>query len=339
MAAPFSIVGQMLGHYRILEQIGAGGMGEVYRAQDTRLERQVAIKILPAEFSKDEDRLRRFEREARAAAALNHPNILAIYDVQIHDGSPFIISELLQGTTLRGRLITGALPLRVVIDYAAQILHGLTAAHQKHIVHRDLKPENLFITRDNRVKILDFGLAKLAEPNQTLGGSDVATMNTTPGMVMGTLAYMSPEQLRGRKVDERSDIFSFGAILYEMVSANRAFQAETNVDIITAILTQDPLERSEARSALPPALERVVRHCLEKSPEDRFQSARDLLFNLEAITGASPTVAMPAEMAPARSKPYLKLFLAALMLITAVSLGLVWGKQMFSKYLPSYHQL
>src|SRR5579864_464386 len=278
--------GTSLGPYEILGTIGAGGMGEVYRARDPRLGREVAIKVLPSQFSADSERLRRFEQEARAAAALNHPNILAIYDLGQSNGSPYIVSELLEGESLRERLRSGPLPLRKAVDYATQIALGLAAAHDKGIVHRDLKPENLFITKDGRAKILDFGLAKLTEhisDAETVVHSD----GTTPGMVLGTVGYMSPEQVRGIATDHRADIFTFGAILYEMLSAKRAFRGETTADTMSAILKDDPPELTETNRQVPPALERIVRHCLEKNPDERFQSARDIAFNLEALSSVS----------------------------------------------------
>ena len=210
--------------YEIIAPLGAGGMGEVYRAHDTRLHREVAIKILPAEFAQDADRLRRFEQEAHATSALNHPNILTVHDFGLYEGNPYLVAELLDGAELRAQLDDGALPVRKAIDYAQQIAAGLAAAHEKNIVHRDLKPENLFVTKDNRVKILDFGLAKLRPPRNVSAGSDVATAKqyTNPGTVMGTVAYMSPEQVQGKDLDHRSDIFSFGIILHEMLSGQRA---------------------------------------------------------------------------------------------------------------------
>ena len=240
-------------------------MGEVYLARDPKINRDVAIKILPAAFSSDSERLRRFEQEAQAAGALNHPNILSIYDVDTHDGSPYVVSELLEGETLREQLNGAALPVRRAIDYALQITHGLAAAHEKGIVHRDLKPENLFVTKDGRVKILDFGLAKLIEPRE---GSDVRTdlptrqRNTDPGTVVGTVGYMSPEQVRGQRVDHRSDIFSLGVILYEMLSGKRAFRGDSAIETLNAILKEDPPELSESNSQINSALERVVMHCL-----------------------------------------------------------------------------
>lgn len=277
-----------LGRYEIHSQIGAGGMGEVYRARDPKLGRDVAIKVLPADFSADPDRVRRFEQEAQAAGTLNHPNILSIYDVATHDSSLYVVSELLEGETLRERLDGAALPSRKAIDYALQTASGLAAAHDKGIVHRDLKPENLFITRDGRVKILDFGLAKLIEPKvESEAQTDVPTriVHTDPGAVMGTAGYMSPEQVRGRSVDHRSDIFAFSTVLYEMLSGNRAFKGESAVETLNAILKEDPPDISASSSNVPPALERVVRHCLEKSPEERFQSARDSPLRLKRFPG------------------------------------------------------
>jgi serine/threonine protein kinase/Tol biopolymer transport system component len=264
-------------------------MGEVYRARDTRLGRDVAVKVLPASYADDKDRLGRFRQEACAAGSLNHPNILAIYDVGTDNSAPYVVSELLEGETLRQRMGGVALPQRKAVDYGLQIAHGLAAAHQKGIVHRDLKPENLFITNDGRVKILDFGLAKLAQTEISHTQTDVPTrrVDTDPGMVIGTVGYMSPEQVRGQVVDHRSDIFAFGAILYEMLSGKRAFHGDSAVETMSAILKEDPPEFSETNKAVAPALERFVHHCLEKSPEERFQSARDLAFDLQAISGTS----------------------------------------------------
>jgi len=263
-------------------------MGEVYRASDQRLGRDVALKILKPSQAHDQDRLRRFEQEARAAAALSHPNIVAIYDIGMHDAAPYIVSELLEGQTLRERLFDGPIPRRQAVDYARQIAQGLVAAHEKRILHRDLKPENLFLTKDGRIKILDFGIAKLmsSEFGSEVGPADSAASMTTQtkvGSVLGTIAYMSPEQLRAKAVDHRSDIFSFGAILYEMLSGKRAFVGETQVDTMTAILREDPPEMTREGEYIPVAFEQVVRHCLEKEPENRFQSARDLAFALGTL--------------------------------------------------------
>lgn len=282
--------GTKLGRYEIRSQLGAGGMGEVYRARDEKLNRDVAIKVLPPAFSQDGQRLLRFEQEAQAAGALNHPNILSIFDVATHDGVVYVVSELLEGETLRDVLDRAQLSKRKAIDYATQIAHGLAAAHEKGIVHRDLKPDNLFITNDDRVKILDFGLAKLVQPSSDeVAQTDIATrkVHTDPGTVMGTVGYMSPEQVRGRSVDHRSDIFSFGAVFYEMLSGKRAFHGESAIETLNSILKEEPQELSNTNSNIPPALERVVWHCLEKNPDRRFQSATDAAFALESLTGAS----------------------------------------------------
>ena len=273
--------GTKLGRYEIRSLLGVGGMGEVYRARDDKLNRDVAIKVLPAAFSQDANRLRRFEQEAQATGALNHPNILAVFDVGVENGAPYVVSELLEGRTLRECLQDGPLPQRVAIDYAVQIARGLQGAHEKAIVHRDLKPENLFITQDNRLKILDFGLAKLVERQDgNVAQTDIETRRaqTAPGTVMGTVGYMSPEQVRGDHVDHRSDIFSFGAVLYEMLAGERAFRGDTAIETLNAILKEDPPQLSSTRTNLPPGLERVVWHCLEKNRERRFQSAIDVAF-------------------------------------------------------------
>ncbi|MDQ5857352.1 MAG: serine/threonine protein kinase, partial [Acidobacteriota bacterium] len=232
--------GSRLGPYEIVSPLGAGGMGEVYRAKDPRLGRDVAVKVLPASFSDEPDRLRRFEQEARAAGILNHPNITAVYDVGDHDGAPYVVSELLEGETLRAALAGGRLSARKAIDYAIQLAHGLGAAHEKGIVHRDLKPENVFVTNDGRVKILDFGLAKLTHAEEGSSSSHTnlptAAAGTEPGVVLGTMGYMAPEQVRGRPADARADIFAFGAILFEMVSGKRAFQGDSAADTMSAIL-------------------------------------------------------------------------------------------------------
>jgi serine/threonine protein kinase/Tol biopolymer transport system component len=310
--------GSKLGPYEILGQIGAGGMGEVYRARDPRLGREVAVKVLPATFSADGDRLRRFEQEARAAGVLNHPNITAVYDIGSHDGAPYVVQELLEGETLRAALAGGRLAQRRTLDYATQVALGLAAAHDKGIVHRDLKPENLFVTRDGRVKILDFGLAKLTQNESEVSSATnlpTETRGTEPGVVLGTLGYMSPEQVRGKPADARSDIFSFGAILYEMLSGKRAFHGDSAADTMSAILREDPPDLSVTNQQISPALERIVRHSIEKNPEQRFQSARDLAFNLEAVSGTS----MQSTVAPlVRGKPRLR---PAALLLLGLAVG------------------
>src|ERR1700682_4122066 len=286
--------GTILGQYEIRSPLGAGGMGEVYRAHDTRLDREVAIKVLPESLTADPDRLRRFEQEARAAAALNHPNILAVYQMATHEGVSYMVSELLDGETLRERLRRGPIPLRKAIDYAVQIAHGLAAAHDKGITHRDLKPDNLFATKDGRVKILDFGLAKLAQQRDAYGVEATIAEGTAPGVVMGTVGYMSPEQVRGKTADHRSDIFAFGTILYELVTGKQSFHKPTSAETMTAILNEEPPSISQLAPNTPPGLQRVVHRCLEKSPEHRFQSSSDLAFALEALSdsGSGPAVAV-----------------------------------------------
>jgi serine/threonine-protein kinase len=274
--------GSRLGPYEIVGLLGVGGMGEVYRSWDPRLRREVAIKILPSDFSADPERLRRFEQEAHATGALNHPNILAIYDIGTQEGIPYVVTELLEGKTLRNRLAEGSLPPRKAIDYAVQIAEGLKAAHEKGIIHRDLKPENLFVTTAERVKILDFGLTKITG---VLGSSGGSAVQTESGMIVGTIGYMSPEQLRAGKTDDRSDLFSLGAVLYEMVMGRHAFDAGSVVDTISAILNEDPLPLADSQKRIPVEMQRVIWHCLEKRPEDRFQSAQDLVFALKEVEG------------------------------------------------------
>lgn len=303
--------GTQLGRYEIRSKLGAGGMGEVYLARDTEIGRDVAVKVLPSTLSADKDRLQRFQQEACAAGALNHPNILSIYDVGKHDGSPYVVSELLEGETLRKRIAGTPLNPRRAIDYALQIAYGLAAAHEKGIIHRDLKPDNIFITNDGRVKILDFGLAKLTQLDGNQAQTDIPTrrVDTEPGVVMGTVGYMSPEQLRGRNIDQRSDIFAFGAILYEMLSGRRAFHGESAAETMSAVLREDPPDISETNQRISPALERLVHHCLEKNPEERFHSASDLAFAIEALSGSATvsdqTTVIAAHRAPARLRKYL----------------------------------
>jgi tRNA A-37 threonylcarbamoyl transferase component Bud32/tetratricopeptide (TPR) repeat protein len=290
--------GTKLGPYEIVAPLGAGGMGEVYRARDTRLGREVAIKVLPEEFFEDRERKGRFEREAKLLAAVSHPNIAVIHSFEEISGRYLLVQELLEGEPLREKL--GApLPPKKAVDYAVQIAHGLAAAHEKGIVHRDLKPENLFVTKDGHVKILDFGVAKLL-PSFDSGGVDTQTPTesaTQPGTAVGTVAYMSPEQIRGQPVDARTDIFSSGVVLYEMLAGKRPFQGETPAETMTAILREEPPDLSETNRSVPHALEEVVRHCLEKEPEGRFHSARDVIFALEALPEVS-TAKPGAPMSP-----------------------------------------
>jgi serine/threonine protein kinase/Tol biopolymer transport system component len=340
--------GTRLGPYDIVAPIGAGGMGEVYRAHDSRLNRDVAIKVLPPSFSADSDRLRRFELEARAAAALNHPNILAVYDIGSYQQAPYLVSELLEGETLRERLsqssraslvgpalsagppvsaMHAGLPVRRAVEYAVQIAHGLAAAHDKNLVHRDLKPENVFITTDGRVKILDFGLAKLTQ-SDALNATDLApttpNLDTQRGMILGTMGYMAPEQVRGLPVDHRADIFAFGVTLYEMLAGRRAFQGATSADTMTAILKEDPPDLPVLERHIPPALERTVDRCLEKSPSARFQSATDLAFALESLSSHSDGLdpdAVPA--ATRRSRAWIAWIAAAVATLALIGTGAV----------------
>ena len=308
--------GTRLGPYEIVAPLGAGGMGEVYRAHDSRLGREVAVKVLPPGFSVDAERLRRFEQEARATGALNHPNILGVYDTGTYEGAPYVVSELLEGETLRARIGNSPLPQRKVIDYASQIAKGLAAAHERGIVHRDLKPDNLFVTRDGRVKILDFGLAKMNAPGADSETSLAAgAPQTSAGTALGTVGYMSPEQVRGQKVDHRSDIFSFGVVLYEMLTGRRAFEGDSAVETMNAILKEDPKPAGNGGPPLPPGLDRIVLHCLEKSPDERFQSARDIAFDIEALSGTSSQTAMKA--AAGARRPWLRIAGAALVAVAA----------------------
>jgi eukaryotic-like serine/threonine-protein kinase len=316
--------GSLLGPYHILAPLGSGGMGEVYRAHDTRLQREVAIKILPASLATDPASLARFEREAQAVAALSHPNILSIHDAGEVNGIAYAVAELLKGSNLREALMDGPLPPRKAVEIALQIAHGLAAAHDKGIVHRDLKPENVFVTSDGRVKILDFGLAQVVTAISDSQHTTVVTSpapGTAPGMVVGTVGYMAPEQVRGRAVDGRTDIFAFGAVLYEMLSGRRAFSGETPADTMSAILRSDPPDLIATGSRVPAAVDRIVRRCLEKQPAERFQSARDLGFALDAMSGGSgPGLATP-ESASARGTS--RWALGAAILAAGIALGLV----------------
>src|ERR1700733_8771505 len=331
------MTGQVIGHYQILEKIGAGAMGEVFRARDHRLGRDVALKITRPTSSDNPDPLRRFELEARAAAALNHPNIVAVYDVGFNEGSPYIVCELLEGQTLRKRLAEGALPVRLAVDYSLQIIQGLIAAHDRRIIHRDLKPENLFVTSDGRVKILDFGVAKLQSAPEEHGRpvEDLTTV-TKSGAVIGTVAYMSPEQLRGKGVDHRSDIFSVGAILYEMLTGRRAFRRETEVDTITAVLCEEPPAVNLEQASVPVSFQQIVRHCLEKEPENRFQSARDLAFALDTLSDPSDARISVYKRAGSKTKFLLGAVAGILLAAALVLLANPWLKNSLS---PSYQRL
>jgi Tol biopolymer transport system component len=318
--------GARLGPYEILEPLGAGGMGEVYRARDTRLGREVAVKVLPAALSVDTSRLQRFEQEARLAGSLNHPNVLTVYDVGSHEGAPYLVTELLEGRSLHEVLASGPLPTRKAIEYAQQIAHGLAAAHAREIVHRDLKPANVFVTRDGRVKILDFGLAKLTQLDQRPCEDSAVPTQTAEGRIVGTVGYMAPEQVRGQAVDARSDIFAFGAVLYEMLTGARAFRGETTADVLTAILAKDPEELSRPGRVVPASLDRIVRRCLEKDPEERFQSARDVGFALEAESGTSRPEQEGVAAAPRRRPRLLTALIGLALLMVGVAVGLLGGR-------------
>jgi serine/threonine protein kinase/Tol biopolymer transport system component len=335
----------MLGPYKILTAIGAGCMGEVYRAQDTRLGRDVAVKVLTRNLSNDADALRRFEQEARAAGMLNHPNILAIYDIGDEGGLRYIVSELLEGESLRARIRLSPIPPRKALDYAAQIARGLAAAHERNIVHRDLKPENLFITRDGHVKILDFGLAKLAGPrlpNATPGDENELTLPTTPtepGRLMGTVGYMAPEQVRGGSGDNRSDIFAFGVILYEMLAGVPAFRGESPIETLNSILKDDPPDFFELNVRVPGALDRVVRHCLEKNPDERFQSARDLAFDLGSLSGLTSQAISFRRNWHFRKRDLLKPAAIVLAILAVATIAYLIGQRRGTRPPPEYKRL
>ena len=346
--------GTKLGPYEILSPLGAGGMGEVYKAKDPRLGRDVAIKVLPQDFLEGEERKARFDREAKLLAALNHPNIAAIFSFEEIPGSSsssspspgrhILVMELLEGETLRGALATGKLSQRKAIDYSLQIAHGLSAAHEKGIVHRDLKPENLFVTKDGRLKILDFGLAKATHQEEDGKATNLPTASagTEPGVVMGTLGYMSPEQVKGRPADARSDIFSFGAILYEMLSAKRAFHGDSAAETMSAILREDPPELSVTNQSISPGLDRIVRHCIEKNPEQRFHSAHDVAFALEALSGVSASSLVHAPALSSGGKRRLLPAAVAVILAGTAAAAYLAGRRMENASRPggaSFSQL
>src|SRR5580704_447031 len=322
--------GTKLGPYEILGPLGAGGMGEVYRARDTRLGRDVAIKVLPQALAQDADRLRRFEQEARTIAALNHPNILGIHDIGEHQiapnqTAPYLVSELLEGVTLREKLEAGPLPARRAIEYALGFAQGLAAAHEKGIVHRDLKPENVFITRDGRVKVLDFGLAKLVRVEERNETALTLGSGTLPGMVMGTVGYMSPEQVRGEPSDARSDIFSFGAVFYEMLTGKRAFKRDTSAETMTAVLREDPPELNESGWQAPLGVQRILTRCLEKSVERRFQSASDLAFAIESLNGTSSAKSVAQPKVSRAWLPWAAVLATVVVLVAVAWLGGRWS--------------
>lgn len=316
------MIGRTLAHYEITEKIGEGGMGEVYRARDPRLGRDVAIKVLREHRIEGADARMRFEREARAVAALSHPNILAIHDVGEHEGVAYAVTELLEGRTLLSLLQEGPLPLRTGLDLAGQMADGLAAAHDRGIVHRDIKPSNLFVTADGRLKILDFGLAKAAIADDDRTIATAAPDATSPGTVLGTVRYMSPEQVRGEAVDHRCDVFSFGTVLWEMLSGRPAFDGDSAVEIMSAILKQDPPDLSSANHSVPAAVDRILHRCLEKAKERRFQSAQDLAFALRNAGDSSSRVLTgldsPPSSAPVRVRAW---GIGAAILLAGVVIG------------------
>jgi hypothetical protein len=320
--------GTTLGPYQIAALLGAGGMGEVYRAKDTRLDRTVAIKVLPAHLSADDDLRKRFEQEAHTISGLNHPYICALYDIGAQNGTHYLVMEYLEGETLRSRLQNGPISVRKALEFAVQIANGLSAAHEKGIVHRDLKPENIFVTREDRIKLLDFGLAHYTpgEPSSDLSLTPTRVKMTEPGMVMGTVGYMSPEQVRGQQIDSRSDIFSFGAVLYEMMAGRSAFARETAPETMTAILREEPQELQSAGKNIPPAVALIVQRCLEKKPDLRFQTAQDLAFALQ-MTSQPGSVSTEAIKSPAIAgrKTGLWIAVASILLVAGAALAYFWG--------------
>ncbi len=332
--------GTKLGQYEILSPLGAGSMGEVYRARDSRLNRDVAIKVLPELLASDPDRLTRFEIEAKAAGSLNHPNILSVFQMGMHDGSPYLVCELLEGKTLAESLRRGPLPIRQALQYAIQIAHGLSAAHEKGIIHCDLKPENLFITKDSRVKILDFGLAKVI-PTKESKGNFISTI-TRLGVAVGTVGYMSPEQVRGLNVDHRTDIFAFGAIFYEMIMGQKSFSKATEADTVSAILNEEPPPISQLAPETPQGVERIIRRCLEKNPEQRFQSASDLAFALGSLSDSdtwSPSGLHPIPQR--RSRTWYPATVPALLILTVLAVMGVyfWARPVAVPKVQNYVQL
>lgn len=324
MALP---AGTRIGPYEITALIGAGGMGEVYRARDTRLNRDVAVKVLPAAFADDADRVARFEQEARVIAALSHPNVLSVFDTGLADSEDsarrlYVVTELLEGQTLGERLKSGAMPVRKATDIAGQIARGLAAAHDKGIVHRDLKPDNVFVSSAGHVKILDFGLARTIAP---AGAEETRAAITDAGTVLGTVGYMAPEQVRGQPVDARADLFALGAVLYEMLTGRRAFQQPTAAETMTAILKDDPPDLAVARADLNPALDRIVQHCLEKDPAERFQTARDVAFALGSLSGSAVTPLSGAGGALSRRRWRTRYERTAWAIVTVLLIGaLIW---------------
>lgn len=328
----------VVGKYRVIEEIGRGGIGVVYRAHDESLDRDVAIKVLSPEFATDFEWLRRFEQEAKAAGQLNHPNILVVYEIGTHEGAPCIVTELLEGESLRERLRSGALPIRRAEETTVQIARGLSAAHEKGIIHRDLKPENIFVTKDGHVKILDFGLAKLSKKRDEMAVAATLTEATQEGTVLGTVGYMSPEQVLGKPLDARSDLFSLGVVLYEMLTGTRPFQKGSAPETMTAILKEEPPDLAATGRSVSPGLDRIVRHCLEKEPSSRFQSARDVAFALETLSQSTTTGA--AALPAGGSKRRLAFGLLGIVLLAGSYAGLfLWTRNAAKAPVPSFKRL
>jgi serine/threonine protein kinase len=326
--------GQMLGHLRVLEQIGAGGMGEVYLAEDTRLERRVALKVVPEEFASDQERLARFEREAKALAALNHPHIVTIHSVEEAEAGHFITMELVEGDTLAERIPTGGMTLDAFLDLATPLAEALAAAHERGITHRDLKPSNIMINHEGRLKVLDFGLAKLRRPpgdwHEAETGADTDTLSRE-GSFLGTLPYMSPEQVEGLRVDHRSDLFSLGTMLYEMATGQRPFKGETPAALASSILRDDPPPVTALNHALPTDLDRIVSHCLRKDPERRYQTAKDLRNELEELRQQVVSGAVPVPPVAARPRRW-PVALAAVTGLVILALAVVYGGRLWERF-------
>ncbi len=328
MAEKHSMIGRTLGHYELTSLLGAGGMGEVYRARDLRLDRDVAVKILPEHLAQDVEALRRFEREAKAVAALSHPNILSIFDFGTEAGVSYAVMELLKGETLRARLQRGAMDWREMVEIGSAIAEGLAAAHAKNIIHRDLKPENIFLTNSGQVKILDFGIARVKRTISPDAETLTTSIETTKhGVVMGTLGYMSPEQVKGEAAEAPSDIFSLGCVLYEMLSGQRPFVRATTAEMIAAILEAEPAPLTGTKTKLPAEIGRIVNHCLQKKPDERYQSARDLTFNLKAmLTGKTISAPLPKSL-NRRNRLAIRSVAVALVVLLSITAWLFWGNK------------
>jgi len=321
------MIGQTLGHYKILDKLGAGGMGEVYRAEDTTLDREVALKILPPELAESQERLDRFQREAKTLAALDHPNIVTIHTVEEAEGVRFLTMQLVEGKPLSHLIPRGGMPLERIFEIAIPLADALATAHEKGIIHRDLKPANIMVTNEGRVKVLDFGLAKLRQEAEVPLSSQLPTEPLTEeGRIIGTMPYMSPEQLEGKDIDSRSDLFSLGVVLYEMATGERPFKGETSVSLISSIVKDEPRPVDAVKEDLPHHLGRIIRHCLEKEPARRYQSALDVRNELEDLKAESASSEVWRKAAPASKRHHARLWagLAAAVIILGASLAMVF---------------